>query len=264
MRILILSNDHLYSNLALKGFLRKNHKNIVGLILADFLIPGKSFFGAVRFWLKKSFFQFYFYKWFEGKVYKFKTGLGLGRLKPYSYYSKKYTFPLFKISSINSEDSVELIKKLKPDVIYSVAYPQKISEIVLSIPPKGCINFHDSILPKYRGLCAHFWITANNEKKGGVTALYIAKELDSGKIILQREFKIDKDDSMQRVYYQNSKLMGKMILEIQEKLNNNKIKAYQQPESASSYYSWPNKDGARLFKKNRKKLFKFKELWDSI
>lgn len=264
MKILILSNDHLYSNLALKRFIRKNHKNIVGLILPDFLIPGKSFLESVRFLLKKSFFQFIFYKWFEEKIYKFKVAFGLGKLKPLSYYSKKYNFPLMKISSINSKTTTNLINRLKPDVIYSVAYPQKISEIVLSIPQKGCINFHDSILPKYRGLCAYFWITANNEKKGGVTALYIDKELDTGKIIMQQEFKIDKDDSMQRVYYKNSKLMGKMILEIQEKLNNNKIKVYQQLESVSSYYSWPNKDGARLFKKNRKKLFKFKELWESI
>lgn len=264
MRILILSNDHLYSNLALGDFLRKNNKNIVGLILPDFLIPGKTFFGSVRFLLKKSFFQFIFYKWFETIIYKFKNTLGLGKLKSYSYYSRKYNFPLFKTSSVNSKETVALIKKLKPDIIYSVAYPQKISESVLKIPKKGCINFHDSILPKYRGLCAYFWITAHNEKKGGVTAIYIDKQLDAGQIVLQREYTIGKDDTMQKVYYNNSKLMGEMIMEIQDKLNNNKIKASNQKKCGKSYYSWPDKEGYELFKKNNKKFFKFNELWGSI
>lgn len=264
MKILILSNDHLYSKIALKDFFKKYHKNIVGLILSDFILPGKSFFQSVRFLLKKSLPRFIFYKWFEEKVYKFKKALGSGKLQSYTFYSKKYNFPIFKTLNINNQKTIKMIKKLKPDVIYSVAYPQKINEVILKIAPKGCINFHDSILPQYRGLCAYFWITANNEKKGGVTAIYINKELDTGKIILQRKYIINNSDTMQKVYFKNSKLMGKMILTIQQRLDYGTIKAYDQKQTGQSYYSWPNKKGYKLFKKNHKKFFKFKELWNSI
>ncbi len=264
MRIIILTNSHLYSNLALKEFLSKHKKDIVGVFMPDFLLPGKSFFGSVKFLLKKSFFEFCLYKWFEDKVYNFKLALGLGKLKSYSYYSKKYNFSIFKIKSINDDETINLIRKLRPDVIYSVSYPQKISEKVITIPKLGAINFHDSLLPAYRGLCAYFWITANNEKKGGVTAHYIAKEFDTGDIVLQKEYKIDKKDTMQKVYYKSSKLIGETILEVQDKLKNNKVRSYRQSENGMSSYSWPNKEGYRLFKKNKKKMFKFVELWDSI
>lgn len=264
MRILILSNDHFYSSLALKNFFNRFHQHIVGLILPDFIIPGKSYLQSIRFLLKKSCFQFVFYKWFEAKLYKLKSLLGLSQLKPHSFYSKKYNFPIYKTTDINNQNTVNLIKKLKPDVIYSLAYPQKIGPAVINIPKKGCINFHDSILPKYRGLCAYFWITANNEKTGGVTAAYIDKNLDTGNIILQRRYPIYKHDTMQTVYYKNAKLMGKMILEIQSQLNHHQLKSSKQPQAGASYYSWPNQAGLRLFKQNQKKLFQLKQLWDSI
>ncbi len=264
MRILILANNHLYANVALQKFLRKYHQNIAGLILPEFIIPGKSFLDSTLFLLKKSFFRFVFYKWLEVKIYQLKLALGLGQLKQFAYYSKKFNFPLLKVSSVNSETTITVIKKLNPDVIYSVAFPQKISASVLKIPPNGCINFHDSILPKYRGLCAYFWITAHNEPKGGVTAIYIDKQLDTGKIIMQRDYPIGKNDTMQKVYFNNAKLMAEMIFAVQDKLDKNQVRAYKQKKAGESYYSWPNKEGYALFKKYRKRFFRFNELWGSI
>ena len=264
MRILILSNDHMYSNIALKDFLKENHKDMVGIIFPDFVVSGKSFLQSVGFLLKKKCGMFYAYKWFEDNVYRIKTLLGLGKLNFYSHYSKKYDFPIFKTLNINDEETIKLIKKLKPDVIYSVSYPQKIKEEVLKIPKKGCINFHDSLLPQYRGMCAYFWITANNEKKGGVTAHYIDKELDTGEIVLQKEYNIASNDSMQKTYYKSSKLIGKMIFEVHNKLKEDKIKSYHQKNYKESYFSWPNDEGQKLFKKNKKKIFRFVELWNSI
>lgn len=254
----------MYANIALKNFLRENKKEIIGVIFPDFIIPKKSFFGSVRFLLKKSFFQFCLYKWFEEKIYRIKTSLNIGQLKPFIKYSKEYKFPIFKTADINSEETINLMKKLRPDIIYSVSYPQKIKEEVLKIPKNGCINFHDSLLPKYRGLCAYFWVTANNEKKGGVTAHYINTMLDTGEIILQKKYTIDTNDTMQRVYYKSSKLIEKMISEINNKLKKGKIKSIKQKEGGHSYFSWPNREGYALFRKNKKRFFRFEELWNSM
>lgn len=264
LKILILSNDHLYANVALNQFLRKRRRDIVGLMLPNFIIPGKTYLESIRFLLKKSFSKFILYKWFEGQIFKVKLAFGLGKLKSFDYYAKKFQIPLFRINSINNQTTVAMIKKLKPDVIYSVAYPEKIGAPLLKIPKFGCINFHDSLLPKYRGLCAYFWVTANNERKSGVTAIIIEEGLDTGKIVLQRTFMIDKEETMQQVYYKSARSMGEMIFVTQNMLDKNQIRSYNQKRVGSSYYSWPSKEGFRLFKKNGKRFFEFIELWRSI
>ena len=54
MRILIVTNEHLYSNVALKDFIKKYNKQIIGIIDADFVVPGKSFLETTIFLFKKS------------------------------------------------------------------------------------------------------------------------------------------------------------------------------------------------------------------
>ena len=99
MKVLILTNDHLYANTALKTFLKQYREDVVGLILPAFIIPGKSSLAAIKFLLEKSFFQFVFYKWFESKIYEFKKTLGLGKLKPFAVYARKFNFPIFKTTN---------------------------------------------------------------------------------------------------------------------------------------------------------------------
>ena len=50
----------------------------------------------------------------------------------------------------NNSELIEEIKNLKPDVICVVAYGKILPQEFLDIPPKGCINVHGSLLPKYR------------------------------------------------------------------------------------------------------------------
>ena len=263
MRILIVTNEHLYSNVALKDFIKKYNKQIIGIIDADFVVPGKSFLETTIFLFKKSTLLFCIYKFFEQKLYQFKTLLNLGNLKSFKSYSKKYNIPLYKTKNINENKTIDLINSLKPDVIYSVSFPQKLGKDVISMPQYGCINFHDSLLPAYRGLCAYFWIMANNEKESGVSAHFIDDELDSGKLILQKKIKINDKETMQHLYYRCSVLIKEMLPEIQNKLERKDIRPITQ-EKEGSYYSWPDRKGYSKFRKHKKRFFKFWELWNSI
>ena len=57
------------------------------------------------------------------------------------------------------------------------------------------INIHPSLLPKYKGLGAHERVLKNKEKYSGCTVHYVTSELDSGKIILQKRIRIDKNET---------------------------------------------------------------------
>ena len=57
------------------------------------------------------------------------------------------------------------------------------------------VNIHPSLLPKYKGLNTYKRVLKNNELYSGCTVHYVSKKLDSGKIILQKKFLIDKNET---------------------------------------------------------------------
>jgi methionyl-tRNA formyltransferase len=94
------------------------------------------------------------------------------------------------VLSSQFKDKVGWIRKLNPDVIFVVGWRYKIPREQYSIPPKGTIVFHDSLLPKYRGFAPMNWAIINGETETGATMFYIAEGVDSGDIIAQAEIPI--------------------------------------------------------------------------
>ncbi|KKN79326.1 hypothetical protein LCGC14_0341080 [marine sediment metagenome] len=83
------------------------------------------------------------------------------------------------------------LKNLQPEIVFVAGWRYKIPKDIYSIPAKGCIVFHDSLLPKYRGFAPMNWAIINGETQGGATMFYIADEIDSGDIITQKSIYID-------------------------------------------------------------------------
>ena len=80
------------------------------------------------------------------------------------------------------------------------------------------INIHPSLLPKYKGLNTHQRVMDNKEKYTGCTVHYVNSRLDSGKIIIQKKIKIQKNDTAvkiaKKVLMEEHKIYPKAILKI--------------------------------------------------
>ena len=98
------------------------------------------------------------------------------------------------------------LHNLKPDIIVVVAYGKILPFQVLELPPRGCINVHASLLPKYRGAAPIQWAIINGERKTGVTTMMMDEGLDTGDILLQQETEIYETD--------NSEILGKRLADI--------------------------------------------------
>ena len=96
---------------------------------------------------------------------------------------------------IKAPEFVSRLMEYQPDVIVVVAFGRILPQEILDIPKYGCINVHGSLLPKYRGAGPIQWSIINGEEKTGVTTMYMAKGLDSGDMILQKEMEIDENDT---------------------------------------------------------------------
>jgi methionyl-tRNA formyltransferase len=79
------------------------------------------------------------------------------------------------------------LRDAKPEAIAVVAYGQLLPEVILDLPPHGCLNLHASLLPRYRGAAPIPWAIIREERITGVTIMQIEPRMDAGPILLQQE-----------------------------------------------------------------------------
>jgi methionyl-tRNA formyltransferase len=91
---------------------------------------------------------------------------------------------------IRAPEAEALLRKLAPDCIVIIAYGQIIPARLLPIPKLGWINLHASLLAKYRGAAPINWAIVNGESRTGLTTMRIDAGMDTGEMLLQREFEI--------------------------------------------------------------------------
>jgi len=124
---------------------------------------------------------------------------------------------------------------IKTDIIFSINYLFLLDRPFLD-NHNFCINFHGSLLPKYRGRTPHIWSIINNEKKTGVTAHLIDENCDTGKIILQHEIIIDEKMTGAIILERYFKIYPEMISSVFEKIMSNSLIFIPQDEKKASYF----------------------------
>lgn len=95
----------------------------------------------------------------------------------------QHNIPVFQPESFREDAAVEQLRELRPDVVAVVAYGRILPQRVLDIPQFGCVNIHASILPQYRGSAPYQWAVLDGQKETGVTAQFMALQMDAGDII---------------------------------------------------------------------------------
>ena len=98
--------------------------------------------------------------------------------------------PVHQPERIRRPEVVEQLKQMNPDAMVVVGYGQIIPQAIIDIPPRGIINVHASLLPKYRGAAPIQWAVANGETRTGVTTMRIDAGLDTGDMLLKWETEI--------------------------------------------------------------------------
>ena len=119
--------------------------------------------------------------------------------------------------SINSPEGLDQLRAMKPDLLVVAAYGQILSKDVLSIPTRGTINVHASLLPKYRGAAPVAYAILGGEKQTGVTIIKVTPGLDSGDMILQESLDILPDDTTGTLEARLASLGAKLAVEAARK-----------------------------------------------
>lgn len=142
-------------------------------------------------------------------------------------YALDQNIPVLQPTNLKSTAFLEELASFKADVQVVVAF-RMLPEVVWAMPPKGTFNLHASLLPQYRGAAPINWAIINGESKTGVTTFFIEKEIDTGKIILQKEVGISDSMTAGELHDQLMVLGSELVLETVIAIKDNTVKSKDQ------------------------------------
>lgn len=115
----------------------------------------------------------------------------------FKIFCKKENLKLYTVNHKNQFN--DMIKNLKPDLVFVIGWYQIIDTEILSSVPMGFIGIHGSLLPEYRGGAPLVWAIINGEKNAGVSLFSLTREMDDGPIWGQKKFQINFTDYIEDI-----------------------------------------------------------------
>lgn len=119
--------------------------------------------------------------------------------------------PVITPDDPNAPEVVEQVRASQPDFLFSFYYRQMLKCELLGIPPRGALNMHGSLLPKYRGRVPVNWAIIHGETETGATLHYMTEKPDNGDIVAQQAVPILPNDTAHEVF-QKVTLAAEMAL----------------------------------------------------
>ncbi|MDB4401246.1 formyltransferase family protein [Akkermansiaceae bacterium] len=247
MRILIITQDEPF-------YLAKNFKYLFERLIPRFEVVGCVVSNVSPFGKKENIFR-KAKKTFEifGLTFflRYTIRFLFSKINPNTKVLKvleDFQIPRIKLeSNINSRESLKLIRKYKPDLLVSILGNEIFKSALINLAPKGCINLHTALLPKYRGLMPSFWVIKNQEKETGVSVFYVDEGIDSGPIIIQKRILLD-GLSQEKLIKLTKKLGMESIVEAIDLIERDAVELMPNNDSEQTYFTFPTKADVREFR----------------
>ena len=146
-----------------------------------------------------------------------------------------HDIPVFQPAGLRDGEALVQLKELAPELIVVAAYGRLLPDEILALPPKGCINVHSSLLPKYRGSAPIHWAVVNGDKETGVTIMDVVAELDGGDILAQVSTPIDPDETVETVHDRLAALGGELLVKTVAQIGDGTVKRVPQDPARVTY-----------------------------
>ena len=154
---------------------------------------------------------------------------------------------VFQFKSLRDPEAHEAMKGLKADLGIMAYVLQFAPDTLVKIPRLGTIQYHPSLLPKYRGPSSINWPIIRGDARTGLSIFRPTEGLDEGPIVLQKECDIGPDETLGDVYFNKLFPTGvKAMLEAADLVHAGKHRETVQDESRASYEGWFRDAEARV------------------
>jgi methionyl-tRNA formyltransferase len=132
---------------------------------------------------------------------------------PVKLVAERAGIPVLQPLKIRTPEFLQALSSWQPDLIAVAAYGRILHTPILSLPSKGCVNVHGSLLPKYRGAAPIQWAVINGETETGITTMLMDEGMDTGPMLLQERLEIMPDDTAGTLAPRLAELGGRLLVE---------------------------------------------------
>jgi methionyl-tRNA formyltransferase len=157
--------------------------------------------------------------------------------------------PVYQFESLKTEEARRTLRTLETDLGLMAYVLQFVPQDFATIPRHGTIQFHPSLLPRYRGPSSINWPIIRGDTRTGLTIFRPTDGLDEGPIILQKETPIGPDDTLGSVYFDRLFPMGVAALQEAADMVAGRgaaVVGRVQDESQATYEGWCRDAEARI------------------
>jgi methionyl-tRNA formyltransferase len=154
---------------------------------------------------------------------------------PVAHWADSHRVPIVETDNVNTSEVIEKISFCQPDLIVVIAFGQKISNELIALPPKGAINVHSSLLPKYRGAAPINWAIINGETKTGLSIITLAEKMDAGLILAQAQTDIGPQETASQLHDRLAKMAGPLLLKTIDQIAGGTASYAEQDHSKATF-----------------------------
>ena len=152
-----------------------------------------------------------------------------------------------QLKSLKAPEAVQAMKDADADIGIMAFVLQFAPQEFVTIPKHGTVQYHPSLLPKYRGPSSINWPISRGDKETGLTIFRPTDGLDEGAVILQKKTPVGENDTLGNVYFERLFPMGvQAMLEAADLVVAGKHKEVAQDESLATYEGWCRAAEAKL------------------
>jgi methionyl-tRNA formyltransferase len=144
--------------------------------------------------------------------------------------------PVILPADANADEAVARLRAARPDFLFSFYFRQMLSPRVLALAPRGALNLHGSLLPRYRGRSPVNWALLHGETETGVTLHYMDEKPDHGDIVGQRAVAIERADTALTLTRKLARAGGELLREVVPALFAGSAPRRPQDHARSSYF----------------------------
>jgi methionyl-tRNA formyltransferase len=153
---------------------------------------------------------------------------------PIKQIALREKLPLLQPAKMKDPAFLDALRSWQPDLIAVTAFGRILTPTILAIPPRGCVNVHASLLPRYRGAGPIQWAIIQGERETGITTMLMDEGMDTGPMLLQKPCAIAPDDTAGTLSAKLAEMGGALLVDTLHGLQDGTIKPRPQDHAQAS------------------------------
>jgi methionyl-tRNA formyltransferase len=154
--------------------------------------------------------------------------------------------PVLQFRRVREPQAQEALAALRPELQVVVAFGQILPRSVIDVAPRGTVNVHGSLLPRYRGAAPIQWAIASGETETGVTTMLIDEGLDTGPMLLRRSLAIGPEETAAELDPRLATLGAEVLVETVRGLADGTVTPQPQDHAAATHAPILKKEDGRI------------------